>query len=262
LPGAVARLLAGASNFRSVAPFVASDGRRLRADTVFRSGELSRLDARDLQTLLTLNIRLVCDLRSGQEQLEYFSRWPDGSAHVHLDLPERETANAHPQRIFDLLQRHPGDTGALRAMDMLYRRKPRSFAGNLKRLFDAILAGDALPVLIHCHAGKDRTGFMVAMLLEALGISRADIFEDYVTTARYFPVEAETLAMVDWARRAYGHEIAPASAVPLVEARQDYIEATFDEIAKTWGDTDRYFAEAVGLTTGDRDRLKDLLLVQ
>jgi protein-tyrosine phosphatase len=261
LSGAVERLLAGATNFRPVAPYAAADGRHLRADTVFRSGELSQLDEQDLPKLLALNIRLVCDLRSGHEQSEYLSRWPEGSTHVLLDLPERESSNASPQRIFELINQHPGDAGALIAMDMLYRRKPRSFAGNLKRLCDAILAGDALPVLIHCHAGKDRTGFMVAMLLEAIGVSRADIIEDYVTTGLYFPVEAETLAMVDWARRAYGHEIAPAAAVPLVEARRDYIEATFDEVAKTWGDTDTYFAEAVGLTADDRAGLKDLLLV-
>ncbi len=55
-------------------------------------------------------------------------------------------------------------------MDTLYRRKPRAYAPQLSRQFSSILQGDALTVLIHCHAGKDRTGFFTAMLLAAAGI--------------------------------------------------------------------------------------------
>ncbi len=259
---APARLLAGARNFRAVKPYPASGGGRLRANMLFRSGELSRLSEADLDTLRGLNIRLVCDLRSRHEQSEFVSRWPDGTGHILLDLPDgsdRDEGSAGPEAIFKLIKSLPGQAGALRAMDMLYRRKPRAFAGHLARLIDAILAGGALPLLIHCHAGKDRTGFMVALLLAALGVSRADIVDDYMTTARHF--QMDSLALAAWAKRSFGEDIDPVATEPMAQARQEFIEASFEEIDAGWGGTDGYFDEAVGAPAAKRAALRDLLLI-
>jgi protein-tyrosine phosphatase len=255
-----AHLLDGAKNFRAVKPYKGAFGRCLRENILFRSGELSRLSEEDLSILRSLEIQLVCDMRSQNEQAEYVSRWPDGSTHRHLDLAGRDNANASPEKLFKIIASEPDETGALKAMDFLYRRKPHAHAGNLRQVFDAILAGNSLPLLVHCHAGKDRTGFMVAMLLAAAGVSRIDIIDDYETTARFFPVEAETLQMVDWARRSYGQDITPMAARPMVEARRLYIEAAFGEIDSHFGGVDGYLSEALGLNATDMARYQDLVL--
>jgi protein-tyrosine phosphatase len=257
---AVTQLLGGAKNFRAVEPYPGANGRHLRRNTIFRSGELSRLSEDDLRILRSLDLRLVCDLRSGAEQAEYVSRWPDGSTHRTLDLPDREDTNASPDKIFSIIKSLPGATGGLQAMNMLYRRKPRAFAGNLKRLFAAINSGESLPLLVHCHAGKDRTGFTVAMLLAAAGVSRADILDDYETTARFFPVEDETVQMVAWAKRAFGHDIAHEAARPMVEARAAYLEASLAEIELSFGGIDRYLEDIVGLTAAARSLYQSLVL--
>jgi len=259
---ALVPLLAGASNFRAVQPYPATGGRRLRANTLFRSGELSRLSDADLDTIRGLDIRLVCDLRSRHEQSEFVSRWPDGTGHILLDLPDRSDRDewsAGPEAIFQLIKSLPGQAGALRAMDMLYRRKPRAFAGHLKRLIDTIVAGGALPLLVHCHAGKDRTGFVVAMLLAAVGVSRADAIDDYMATARYFQVDSRALAA--WAKRSFGEDVDPAATEPMAEARRAFIEAAFEEIDAQWGGTDSYLRDEVGIAGADQEALRDLLLV-
>jgi protein-tyrosine phosphatase len=127
-------------------------------------------------------------------------------------------------------------------------------------LFAAILGGDALPLLIHCHAGKDRTGFVMAMLLAAVGVSEADIIDDYLTTAMYFPIEREARAMAAWAKKSFGREIDSASAAPMVDARHEYIAAAFEEILAEWGGVDAYL-RAAGLTDDARRELQGLLLV-
>jgi protein-tyrosine phosphatase len=256
---AVPRLLAGARNFRAVKPYPAAGGRRLREKMLFRSGELSRLSDADLEIIAGLGIKLICDLRTDREQGEFVSRWPDGTGHRHLVFTDRDESDAGPHKIFELIARHPGETGAVQAMDLLYRRKPRAFAKNLGALFGTILAGDALPLLIHCHAGKDRTGFVVAMLLAAAGVSEADIIDDYVTTSVFFPVEEEARAVAGWARKSFGHEIAPDSARPLVDARHAYIAAAFEEIRKGWGGVDDYL-RAAGLDDAAKETLQGLLL--
>jgi protein-tyrosine phosphatase len=257
--GDLKTLLAGARNFRAVKPYAASDGRTLRANTLYRSGELSRLSQADLDIIAGLGIKLICDLRTDREQVEFVSRWPEGTGHRHLVLADRDESDAGPHKIFELMSRYPGESGGLQAMDLLYRRKPRAFAKSLGTLFATILAGDALPLLIHCHAGKDRTGFVVAMLLAAAGVSEADIIDDYVTTAVFFPVEEEARAVASWARKSFGHEIAPESARPLVDARRAYIEASLEEIHTGWGGVDDYL-RAAGLDDAAKVKLQALLV--
>jgi protein-tyrosine phosphatase len=253
-------LLDGARNFRAVRPYAAADGRRLRENMLFRSGELSRLSARDLEILHGLNIRLVCDMRSRAEREEYVSRWPDGSLHRHLDLPDRERSDASPGKMFKMIASQPGEQGGVQAMDNVYRRNPHTYAANLKILFDTLLAGEALPLLVHCHAGKDRTGFMVAMLLAAAGVSRDDIMDDYEATSRFFPVEPETELVVAWAKRSYDVELTPVAARPIVEARRAYLDASFTEIETLAGGVHGYLTEIVGLSATDLARYRDLVL--
>jgi protein-tyrosine phosphatase len=255
-----AALLAGARNFRAVQSYKGQGGRVVRANTIFRSGELSRLDSSDLQVVEALNIRLVCDLRTPPEQAEFVSRWPDSHIRQRLDLPDRGEQDAGQNRLFDLLAKAPGEAGAVAAMEKLYRRKPRAYVKTLPLLFETLLAGDCLPVLVHCHAGKDRTGFVIAMLLAALGVSHDDIVEDYIATARYFPPGREASAMAAWAERSFGITIEPEAAIPMVDARRAYIEASFAVIEQDFGGVDSYLREA-GLTAKSRTRLQDMLLV-
>jgi protein-tyrosine phosphatase len=255
-----ATLLKGARNFRAVQSFRGDGGRLVRANTIYRSGELSRLDAEDLQVIESLNIRLVCDLRTEREQAEFVSRWPDSHVPVRLDLPDRGTHDAGPHRLFEMIAQFPGGAGAELAMQALYRRKPRAYVESLAPLFDALVAGDGLPVLIHCHAGKDRTGFIIAMLLSAVGVAYEDVVEDYVTTVKYFPVEREAKALAAWAERSFGQKIDPDSAVPLVDARREFLAAAFEEIEKGFGGVEAYL-RAAGLDDEKRERLRALLLV-
>jgi protein-tyrosine phosphatase len=255
-----AALLTGAANFRAVKSYKAADGRILRPNMIYRSGELSRLTEMDLEIIAGLNIKLICDLRSSREQAEFASLWPAAPAHVKLALPTQDDSDAGPHKIFELILQHPGEAGGVKAMDMLYRRKPRAFAATLRLLFETILQGDALPLLVHCHAGKDRTGFLIAMLLTAIGISHAGVIDDYETTAIYFPVEKEARALAGWAKRSFGKEIDAASARPMVAARRDYIEAAFEEIETGWGSAEAYLRDAAGLTDTMQKQLQDLLL--
>jgi protein-tyrosine phosphatase len=259
-PLAPPALLGGAPNFRAVSPFRAADGRRLKPHIFYRSGELSRLSEADLSRLAELGIRLVCDLRSPAEQTRYASRWPQGSRHRHLDLPGLDDTDASPAKIFALILRDPTPHGARLAMDTLYRRKPRAYAPQLGRLFSSLLQEDALPLLIHCHAGKDRTGFFTAMLLAAAGISRDDILADYVETGRFFAAEAQAPQMVAWAQHAFGQTLDIAAVLPLAEAQPDYLRAAFAAIDDEFGGIECYLTEAVGLCAPARRAFRDLVL--
>ncbi len=146
-------------------------------------------------------------------------------------------------------------------MDTLYRRKPRAYAPQLGLLLSHIAQGGALPLLVHCHAGKDRTGFFSAMLLAAAGISRDDILADYVETARFFTAETEAPQMAAWAQRSFGQTLDIATVLPLAEARPDYLLAAFAAIDDEFGGIEPYLTQEVGLSAATLHAFRGAVLV-
>ncbi|MFI4940781.1 MAG: tyrosine-protein phosphatase, partial [Burkholderiales bacterium] len=179
--------LTGAPNFRELGGYATPDGRSIRPGRVFRSQGLHALTDSDLDALRALDIRLVCDLRSERERLLHPSRWPQGTSTQRLELDIGADVRANNRTLLDIMRTKPDAQGARSMMMASYSAFPQTFAKPLARIFSHMLSGDAdggLPVLVHCSAGKDRTGFVIAMMLSALGVPREVIFEDYMQTEK------------------------------------------------------------------------------
>ena len=182
--------LEGAPNFRAVAPLAVADG-HLLPHRIFRSDALHRLTDADVGALAAVRIDAVLDLRRDDERRQMPSRWPDprpremltfdvhadlqavraGGWRVHLEQPDFDARAAH------------------RWMDETYARMPAALASAVHEAARRLARrGDASTrVLVHCTAGKDRTGFVVAMLLAALGVPREAIVDDYLESSRRRP---------------------------------------------------------------------------
>jgi protein-tyrosine phosphatase len=125
-------------------------------------------------------------------------------------------------------------------------------------LFATLLAGET-PVIIHCSAGKDRTGFVSAMLLATLGASREVIYKDYmrVETNGLSAHAARTAQMMALFLQ---RPLDPASLAVLSSVSSMYMDAAFDALERQWGNTDNYLSEAVGLDAASRQLLKESLV--
>ncbi len=159
------------------------------------------------------------------------------------------------------LAHEPGAAGARRAMLSIYAALPELLAPIMAALFAAIASGWGSPLLIHCHIGKDRTGVAVALLLAALGIEREAIIADYEMTANYLNLEAETISIGKTMSRLIGRTLDAATIHHLLAADSGYLETAFAAVEKNHGSLDDYYAKAAGLTSGQRNRLRSLLLV-
>jgi protein-tyrosine phosphatase len=107
-----------------------------------------------------------------------------------------------------------------------YRYYATEAAPSFAQAFNALADTHASPLLIHCTAGKDRTGFVVAVLLDLLDVPREEIFADYETTnSEWDRKSASGLAsnLPDDAREA------------LMRADPAFLEAAFDTIEKNYG---------------------------
>lgn len=161
-------------NFRDLGGYPGRDGRTVRWRRLFRSDSLSRIDPADAASFTALGVRTVIDLRRPRE-IARDGRVPefDGLAyhHLHPEHAEWEDATDHDE---------PSDARWLanRYLDLAY-----GGAAAMVAAVTVIAEADNAPVVVHCVAGKDRTGVVSALTLAALGVAEQDIAEDYALTA-------------------------------------------------------------------------------
>jgi protein-tyrosine phosphatase len=129
----------------------------------------------------------------------------------------------------------------------------------VRALATAILDNaDRSATLIHCTAGKDRTGFAVAMLLHAIGIDRDDVMADFLLSNACFETARQRF---DTGGRLTAIEArAPGAVAALVGVRPDYLHAAERAIADTFGSIDNWLAQCAGLEGERRERLAERLL--
>lgn len=243
-------------NFREVGPVPAIGGGNLRRGMLFRSEAVLDPDPDDVTQIRQCGIRLVFDLRSGAEAVRAPNRFwaAEGIAHHNLDLLSGFPRDHNP---WAMLRDNPSQAGGEALMHALYAGMPRAALSHLPRVFEGALLG-GLPLLIHCTAGKDRTGFIVAMLLTALGIEPAAIEADYMASAgRKTDVARE--ATLHLARSYVGGEIGDDAIGALMGVEPGYLAASFAAIDADFGGTDAYLVR-VGLDREKRAALRMQLI--
>ncbi|UQX10903.1 tyrosine-protein phosphatase [Candidatus Mycobacterium methanotrophicum] len=270
------RDLQGAWNFRDVADSTGV----LRPGRLFRSGELSDLGDDGRDELSRLGITDVADLRSRREVERHGpGRVPDG-VQIHLlpipDLgpdeltPDGSDDQAPHEHAFRRLLEDRADGEAVsvastRYMIDEYSRFP-TYNGAQQALHRVVsLLADGRTVLTHCFAGKDRTGFMVGLVLEAAGVERDAIMADFLGSNRAVPRLREVI--LDAVRHRTDVEMTP-ELMAFTEARlsdevlgvrEEYLDTARRTIDDKFGSLDGYFRSA-GITASDVTRLRDALL--
>jgi protein-tyrosine phosphatase len=272
---AAVRELPGAWNFRDVADGVTA----LRPGRLFRSSELSRLDDDGRATLRRLGITDVADLRAAREVARRGPGLVPDGVEIHLlpfpDLADDDEADggaAPHEEAFQRLLRGESDGSeasvnetAVRFMTDEYRQFPTRNGAQraLRRVVTLLAAGR--PVLTHCFAGKDRTGFVVATVLEAVGVDRDTIVADFL---RSNDAVAELRARIYEMIQQRGDTELTPEVVTFTEARlsdgvlgvrPEYLAAARRTIDDEFGSLSTYLSDA-GITEADVDRLRGALL--
>jgi protein-tyrosine phosphatase len=269
------RELSGGWNFRDVADGATA----VRPGRLFRSGELSRLDDDGRATLREVGVTDVVDLRAKREVARRGPGLVPDGVEIHL-LPfpdlgaeESETEGQAPhEAAFQKLltgdadmSELPVDEAATRYMIDEYRRFPTRNGAQraLHRVVTLLAAGR--PVLTHCFAGKDRTGFVVATVLETIGIDRDTILADFLLSNAAAPQLRERISEMI-AQRSQT-ELTP-EVVAFTEARlsdgvlgvrEEYLATARQTIDEEFGSLDGYLRDS-GITEAEVDQLRDALL--
>lgn len=264
--------LPGAWNFRDVSETTGA----LRPGRLFRSSELSRLEERGRDELRRLGVADVADLRSPREVTRRGPGLVPEGVGIHLlpfpDLAGDQSPDStapHEDAFRNMMADKPDEDSAadVAARYMLdeYERFP-TLAGSRRAVQQVVslLATDR-PVLTHCFAGKDRTGFVVAVVLQAAGVDRDAVMADYLRSNAAVPALRDRI--MEMVRSRPESEITP-EVLTFTEARlsdevlgvrADYLDAAERAIEKNFGSFDD-FLRAAGVTDADRDGLRSALL--
>lgn len=247
-------VLDGVPGFRDLGGGLTRDGRRVRLGMVFRSEAPVGLTERDRATLAGLGLRLVCDLRSPVERDGAVVAWPPPSPAV-LET-EVLSELMVPGRFGEMLAEPTGHAARSYMLDF-YRSLPRALGPALAQLFERIADDREIPVLIHCHAGKDRTGFICSLLLLALGATRAALEKEYALTAQFWSLERLTPMVT--ALPGEGGPTPTPDVVAAFGVHLEYLDAALELVEQQYGSVDGYL-ERHGAGPERRERLRDLLL--
>jgi protein-tyrosine phosphatase len=182
--------LAGTYNVRDVGGYATADGRRTRWRTLLRADSLHRLGPEGQRALLDLGLRTVVDLRRPNE----VSRAPN----VLAATPELRYLQV------SLNTDAPEERTQLPTLPEIYRGILERAGEQIATIIGTLSAPGALPALVHCHAGKDRTGLVIALMLGVAGVPADLIAADYALSEAQLAGE-----FTDRARRhalAEGHD--------------------------------------------------------
>lgn len=246
--------LGGAVNFRDLGGYEIADGRLTKWGILFRSGHLSKLSAEDQRYLSHLDIRTVCDFRREIEIQNEASLIP-GSPIIHNVpiIPGARDPN-HIQQLFEGTEK-PEDV--VEAMIEIMRTLITEAAPQYKQLFDLLLAHDGGTFLMNCSAGKERTGVGVALVLMALGASRETIKYDFMLSGKYYPIESEVPRVFEKYEVKLRGDAGKRLVMPLLEARDAYIQVVFDEIDKKYHSDEAFIREVFNLGDGELKQLRE-----
>ncbi|TMM33387.1 MAG: tyrosine-protein phosphatase [Actinobacteria bacterium] len=255
--------LNGAPNARDLGGLPVADGRTVRPGLVFRAQALGRLSDDDVAVLASLGLTDLLDLRHGSEiELAPPDRLPAGPQVAHIPIFDP----AHPvfTYVSAVLLGHDlsryaqlAVEGTPSAMLTVYRwfvsapAARAAFATALRRITAA-----TGPLLYHCSAGKDRTGWLSALLLGALGADRTTITDDYLLTNEVTAeAMAKLLAVMDTRKG-----VPPDVLRPVLDAAPEYLDAAFERLESEYGTLDRYLREGLGLGADELAALRRRLL--
>ena len=228
--------LAGASNFRDLGGYPGRAGRAVRWRRIFRSNHLGHVTDADIEILRGLGLRSAFDFRGTEERVAAMCGINEIAVH---SLPIEPTVVASLRsRLAGGKQLSPAD--AIEVMRDSYRNYVRDNTSSFRALF-AHLLEDRAPLVIHCTAGKDRTGFACALILHALGVSGDLIAEDYLLTNRFYRRDPSSSSdLPDDVRQVLG------------SVETSFLAAAFETIGADYGNLENYFSD--GLCLGSRER--------
>jgi protein-tyrosine phosphatase len=256
-------VLDGAVNVRDIGGYRTSYGLHVSRARLFRGDALSRLSGADVERLERLGLRIVIDFRTpGEVLLSGADRLPFG-----IELVSLPVGGGDLSAIYELIasgdhERQRAELGDGRAASLMAEisrgfvtdARQREAFGAAVRL---VCSGGRLPLLYHCSGGKDRAGWMTAIVLTALGVPRENVLRDYLLSNDFHRTEYQKLRY-DLVKT--GIVADPDLLRPIMEQSATYLGAAFEEAERRYGSFGRFVTHGLEVSDAMLGELRRTLL--
>jgi len=242
-------------NFRDFGDWETADGGRLARGKLYRSASFHDASDADIARLDAMGLRFLVDLRRPEERKHEPSRWANEACRVIFN-EEGAGGTELPPHLVALLQSDLTPQSTRAYMISLYREIP--YDARLIRLYRDWFAelGEGGAGVIHCAAGKDRTGVGCALTLMSVGVPQDAVFADYEFTNQAVDLESRMPRIQARMEERLGRKLDPAALKPMLGVELDYLHAALDEIATRSGTVDAYLRDVLGVDTQARAALR------
>ena len=243
----------GIHNFRDFGGWSARGG-QVRTGLLWRSGQHVGASAADLAAIDALNIRTVIDLRGASErERNPCVRGPGFQAKVIAYDGETSSSPPHMDVSADTTTAHY----ARERMLAVYTRMPRNPAMTemFARYLQALSTREGAS-LVHCFAGKDRTGVAAMLVLHVLGVNRDDQMAEYMRTNDASTLSVLASQSVPGIEARLGRTLDDDAIQALLGVHEDYLHRFWQEVRMDHGSLDAYIAHALGVDDALKDRLR------
>lgn len=249
----------GIPNFRDLGGYPTSDGQQVKWGVLYRAGTFTNSSNADLQSLEKLHLKTLIDFRSASEKEEEPNRLPDPLGFNLVEIPTLDDGNK--AMAGDVMERVKSGNFDGFDPNLMMLEANRQFASTFtpqyRQFIHTVLEADGAPIVWHCSAGKDRTGFAAAILLRILGVPEDVVMRDYMDSKEHALKSRKSRLLL--LRVFKGEEAADKLAI-LLGVEEAWLKAAFEEIDATWGSFDNYVREGLELTDADIERLRANLL--
>src|SRR5580704_14914780 len=230
-------MLDGAVNVRDVGGYQSSYGLQVTRGLLFRGDALSQLSGLDRERLDRLGLHTVIDFRSpGEVLLSGADRLPFGVEFVSLPVGGGDLG-----AVYELIA--SGD----------HERQRRELGDGLR----VVCAAGRLPLLYHCSGGKDRTGWMTAIVLTVLGVPREIVLRDYLLSNDFHRTGYQKLRF-DLVKT--GIVADPELLRPILEQSATYLGAAFEEADRRYSSFGRFVTRGLEVSDAMQGELRRALL--
>lgn len=225
-------------NFRDLGGIPGDGGRRLKKGMIYRSANPDLIKRKDLDALRKFGIRSVIDLRAPGERA--VPKLPlTGFEIIQLPLDFEQTTR---EKLMPYLKKKGSEEIIADISNSLYIDILDASIPVLKDILEVLLAPEGCPALIHCQAGKDRTGIISALILLSVGAGKNDIIEDFMkSNAALLPFFKKMLLR----KKITSFGFFPSERVLYaITVRQRNIESVIDRVDNHYGGIEGYLRKS------------------